>query len=425
MYNFKFPDIGEGIHEGKLLKWFYKEGDNVGEGETLCLIETDKVNAEIPSPVKGIIKKLGVAVGEIIHVGDTLVLIQDQLDVVESTPKSVVPVESTPKTVVAVDESDNAGVVGQIEVSSMVIATSTEESQSVSVSSKVLASPKARQLAKTHAIDIKTIQGSGEFGRVLQTDIEQVLSNKTKVQPTQMPVSSKDTQGIRRVPITALRKAIVNSITLSKQIIPHTTLMDEIDVTELVRIRGEQKGLALNEGIQLTYMPFIIKAITKTLQEYPIFNASFDHEKGEILYKDFMHIGFAVDTPEGLIVPNIKNANQLSILELAKQLKDLQNRAINRSIQLKDIQNGTFTITNYGAFDSTFGAPIIKYPEVAIMGIGKITQKPIVKNNEIVIAYVMPISFAVDHRIIDGADAGRFAMKFKSYLMNPVFMLLS
>jgi pyruvate dehydrogenase E2 component (dihydrolipoamide acetyltransferase) len=172
-------------------------------------------------------------------------------------------------------------------------------------------------------------------------------------------------------------------------------------------------------------MPFIIKALTLTLKEFPIFNASFDHEKGEILYKDFIHIGFAADTPDGLIVPNIKNADQLSIFELARQLKDLQTKAIQKTIQLKDIQNGTFTVTNYGAFDSTFGTPIIKYPEVAIMGIGKIQAKPIVKNNEIVIGQVMPISFAVDHRIIDGADAGRFVMKFKSYLKNPVFMLLA
>ena len=419
MYNFKFPDIGEGIHEGKLLKWFFKKGDTVKEGETLCLVETDKVNAELPSPVSGVIDTLGVAVGEIIHVGETLVLIQDG----SATPKAESKKETT-----SVDEGENAGVVGQLEVSSEVIASAVEETTEAKVNTKVLASPLARQLAKDNQIDIKSLKGSGEFGRILKTDVENAIASK-QVKPVQpsIPVPPMTTakEGIRRVPITSIRKAIVTAMTLSKQIIPHTVLMDELDVIELVNLRNEQKGFASEAGIHLTYMPFIIKALTKTIQEFPIFNASFDHEKGEILYKDFIHIGFATDTPEGLIVPNIKHADQLSIFELAQQLKDLQQKAINKTIQLKDIQNGTFTVTNYGAFDSTFGAPIIKYPEVAIMGIGKIQSKPIVKNNEIVIAPVLPISFAVDHRIIDGADAGRFVMKFKSYLKNPVFMLLS
>ncbi len=419
MYNFKFPDIGEGIHEGKLLKWFFKKGDTVKEGETLCLVETDKVNAELPSPVSGVIDTLGVAVGEIIHVGETLVLIQDG----SATPKAESKKETT-----SVDEGENAGVVGQLEVSSEVIASAVEEKTDNKTNTKVLASPLARQLAKDNQIDIKSLKGSGEFGRILKTDVENAIASK-QVKPVQpsIPVPPMTTakEGIRRVPITSIRKAIVTAMTLSKQIIPHTVLMDELDVTELVNLRNEQKGFASEAGIHLTYMPFIIKALTKTIQEFPIFNASFDHEKGEILYKDFIHIGFATDTPEGLIVPNIKHADQLSIFELAQQLKDLQQKAINKTIQLKDIQNGTFTVTNYGAFDSTFGAPIIKYPEVAIMGIGKIQSKPIVKNNEIVIAPVLPISFAVDHRIIDGADAGRFVMKFKSYLKNPVFMLLS
>lgn len=422
MYNFKFPDIGEGIHEGKLLKWFFKVGDKVGEGETLCLIETDKVNAEIPSPVSGILKKQGVDVGNIIHVGDTLVLIEEPS---ESKPEEKEPQTAKVETT-SVDEGDNAGVVGQLEVSSHVIASSTDSETNETTKTKVLASPLARQLAKDNQIDIQSLKGTGEFGRILKTDVEQAMSNTKQApnKPLQVP-KFKSGSGTRRVPITSVRKAIVNAMTLSKQVVPHTILMDEIDVTSLVKLRSEQKELAKSLGIHLTFMPFIIKALTKTIEAFPIFNASFDHEKGEIIYKDFINIGFATDTPEGLIVPNIKHANQLSIFDLASALKDLQTRAIERTIQLKDIQNGTFTVTNYGAFDAQFGTPIIKYPEVAIMGIGKITKKPVVKNNEIVIADIMPISFAVDHRIIDGADAGRFVMMFKSFLNNPVFMLLS
>lgn len=416
MYDFKFADIGEGIHEGKLLKWFYKLGDIIPEGETLCLIETDKVNAEIPSPVTGKITQVGARVGDMIHVGETLVLIEtnDSKEISKTTE-------------VVTEEGENAGVVGLIEVSSEVIASAHEDNSSQKIETKVLASPLARKLASDQNIDIQTLKGSGEFGRVLKSDVENAVV-KPAVQPSKIvtPIVKMDaSSNTRRVKITSVRKAIVNAMTLSKQIIPHTILMDEIDVTELVNFRQAQKPLAEAASIHLTYMPFIIKALTKTIQEYPIFNASFDHEAGEIIYKDFMNIGFATDTTEGLMVPNIKNADQLSIFELAKQLKSLQTQAIDRTIQLKDIQNGTFTVTNYGAFDATFGTPIIKYPEVAIMGIGKIAMKPIVKNNEIVIAHVMPISFAVDHRIIDGADAGRFVMRFKNYLMNPMLLLLS
>lgn len=416
MFDFKFADIGEGIHEGKLLKWFYKVGDTVNEGETLCIIETDKVNAEIPSPVTGKVTQLGAKLGEIIHVGDTLVMIQT-----ESIE------EPTKKTEVVAEEGENAGVVGQIEVSSEVIAASKEEETSHKNEKVVLASPLARKLASDHEIDIQSIKGSGEFGRVLKTDVENAV-NKPVNKPAKAVAPAfkvEASQNIRRVPVTSVRKAIVNAMTLSKQIIPHTVLMDEIDVTELVNFRQAQKPLAEAASVHLTYMPFIIKALTKTIQEFPIFNASFDHEAFEIIYKDFINIGFATDTTEGLMVPNIKNADQLSIFELAKQLKSLQSQALERTIQLKDIQNGTFTVTNYGAFDATFGAPIIKYPEVAIMGVGKIAPKPIVKNNEIVIAQIMPISFAVDHRIIDGADAGRFVMRFKQYLMNPMLLLLA
>jgi len=417
MYDFKFADIGEGIHEGKLLKWFYKVGETVLEGETLCIIETDKVNAEIPSPVTGKITKLGAKVGEIIHVGDTLVLIQEADELVE--PKKAV--------LAVVEEGENAGVVGQIEVSSEVIAASQEVTLHEETAAKILASPLARKLANDLSIDISTVKGSGDFGRILKTDIEQINAKpkQESLRPVVQPTKIESIQGSRREPITSMRKAIVNAMTLSKQIIPHTILMDEIDVTELVAFRQSQKPLAEALGIHLTYMPFIIKALTKTIREFPIFNASFDHDKFEIIYKDSINIGFATDTPEGLMVPNIKNADSLSIFELAKQLKDLQNQAIERTIQLKDIQNGTFTVTNYGAFDATFGAPIIKYPEVAIMGVGKIAPKPIVKNNEIVIGQILPISFAVDHRIIDGADAGRFAMRFKQFLNNPLLLLLT
>ena len=415
MYNFKFADIGEGIHDGQILKWLFKEGETVKEGETLCIIETDKVNAEIPSPVDGKIIKLGAQVGEMINVGDTLVIIDDG-STTEATKLNEDPIS----------EGESAGVVGEIEVSEEVINNETQENK-VNPNRRVLATPVARHLAKDLGIDIKTIQGSGENGRVLKEDIYQYhhksYSNTKEDQIVHITQETNDRT--HREPISKLRKTIVKNMILSKSIIPHTTLMEEINVSSLVEFRNENKYLAEKNNLKLTYLPFIIKAISLTLKDYPIFNTSFDHEQEEIIYKEYINIGIAVDTPDGLMVPNIKDANQKSIFALAKEIEVLANDAKSRTIKLEQLQNGTFTITNYGAFDSSYGTPIIKHPEVAIIGIGRINKKPIVLNNEITIADILPISLAIDHRIIDGADAGRFIMKFREYLANPMLLLLS
>lgn len=411
MYDFKFADIGEGIHEGQILKWLYKEGDIIKEGETLVIIETDKVNAEIPSPVNGKIIKLGAKEGETINVGETLVLIDDG-------SKNTVDEK--------LNKEENAGVVGEIEVSSNVIASSQEIASETTTSAKALATPVARKLAADLGLDINQISGSGENGRVLKEDIYQA-NNKAETIFQDKPVAKSQSihENITRVPITKLRKAIVNSMVQSKTMIPHTVLMEEINVSNLVEFRKSQKGLADKAGIKLTFMPFIVKAIALTIKSFPIFNASYDHENEEIVYKNYLNLGIAVDTVDGLIVPNIKNADQLSIIELAKEIELLAKQANERTLNLNQIQDGTFTITNYGSFETSFGTPIIKYPESAIMGIGRITKKPIVIENELAIGDILPISLAVDHRIIDGADAGRFIMKFKEYITNPMLLLLS
>jgi pyruvate dehydrogenase E2 component (dihydrolipoamide acetyltransferase) len=172
-------------------------------------------------------------------------------------------------------------------------------------------------------------------------------------------------------------------------------------------------------------MPLIIKALTATIQEYPVFNTSYDSETKELIYKDYVNVGVAVDTPDGLIVPNIKDADKLSIFDLARELHTMKEKASEKKIQLSDLNDGTISVTNYGIFDSTFGAPVIKFPEVAIIGIGRISKKPVVVDGEIVVRDVLPLSLSIDHRVIDGGDAGRFLRTFKEYLTNPMLLLLS
>jgi pyruvate dehydrogenase E2 component (dihydrolipoamide acetyltransferase) len=409
LLDFKFADIGEGIHEGTILKWLVKEGDEVKDGDTLCLVETDKVNAEIPSPVNGKIIKLMAEVGDNIEVGDVLVKIDDGSADTDST-----------KT-----EEESAGVIGEIEVSSEVIASSYEqESSKTETIGKVLATPVARKLAKDLGVDITQVKGTGIQGRVMKEDIyhaKEVTSTKPQFDAPKLEF----TEAVERVKVSKLRKTIAKNMVLAKSIIPHTTSMDEFDVTDLVKFRKEHKEMARANNIHLTYLPFIIKAVVLTLKEYRILNSSYDQENEEIIYKNYYNIGIAVDTDDGLIVPVIKNADKLGIFEIAKELKEITTTARERTIALDKLQNGTFTITNYGAGGSSFGVPIIRYPEVAILGIGLITKKPVVLDEEIVIRDLLPVSLSYDHRIVDGGDAGRFLTRLKAYLQDPMLLLLS
>ncbi len=445
MYDFKFTDIGEGLHEGQILKWFFKVGDKVKEGDVLCVVETDKVNAEIPAPANGIITKLGAEVGQTIHVGETLVIIDDagkSAAPVSEAPKAEVKKE-TPKPEVKKEaaEEKGAAVVGEVVVSNEVIASSNEGFENTAVvvenKGKVLATPVARKMAADLKVDITKLKGTGEQGRIMKADIQAAAKSTTgsstqsqatstfAFQSVSMPTLPKD--GVKRVKISKLRQAIVKAMNTANLVIPSTTLMDEIDVTKLVEFRKSQKAKLEEKGIKLTYLPFIVKAVTMAIKDYPIFNASFDHEAEEIVYKDFINIGVAVDTPDGLIVPNVKNADQKSIVTLAKEIETLGAATRARTVKLEELQNGTFSITNYGTTGIKLGTPVIKHPELAILGVGSIYRKPVVEGDQIVIRDVLPLSLTIDHRVIDGADGGRFLLKVKELLSDPmqIFLFLS
>lgn len=424
MFEFKFADIGEGIHEGKILEWKYKKGDKIAEGETLVVIETDKVNAEIPIPVDGVIVELGPNEGEIIHVGELLAKIDEGNEEKPSNHQ----VQKEPDKSEDHIEEDESGVVGKLESSDEVIESSRESAATNKESKRILATPVARKYAAENNLDIASISGSGEHGRILKEDIEKYLSkasSQSEPRKTAVAPEIKDQNGDKREKISSLRRSVVQAMTISKQVIPHTTLIDELDVTELVDFRNTYKQKAIDQGIKLTYMAFIVKALTKAIKDYPILNSSFDKDNEEIIYRGQVNVGIAVDTPDGLIVPNIKNADQLSLFEIATKIESLAELAKERKIQLNDLQKGTISITNFGAFDAISGTPIIKYPEVAILGIGKIDKKPVVRDNQIVIRDILPLSLTFDHRIIDGADGGRAMRAFKKYLQDPLLLLMS
>lgn len=428
MYNFKFADIGEGIHEGKILEWKYKKGDKIAEGETLVIIETDKVNAEIPIPVDGTIVQLGPDEGEMIHVGELLAKI-DEGNEDDSSTEDKETENKEPHSKEDVVEEDEGGVVGKIESSDEVIESSRENIKQTQTSKVILATPVARKLASDLGIDLAIVEGSGEHGRVLQEDILSYSKNKDQRKSStssQIDIPEiKTVEGDKREKISSLRKSVVKAMTLSKQVIPHTTLIDELDVSDLVEFRNNHKEMAKAEGVKLTYMAFIIKALSRAIKDYPILNSSYDEINEEIIYRGAINIGIAVDTPDGLILPNIKNADKISLFEIAKKVESLASLAKERKIQLEDLQKGSISITNFGAFDAISGTPIIKHPEVAILGIGKIDKKPVVRDNQIVIRDILPLSLTFDHRIIDGADGGRAMRAFKKYLKDPLLLLMN
>lgn len=426
MFDFKFSDVGEGLHEGVILEWHFKEGDSVKEGELLVVIETDKVNAELTAPVSGVIKKLGAQVGQMIHVGETLVIIDDGTG--GDVPEASATAEEVKTEAAGEGEENEQGVIGEIEVSSAVMASSNEgisaAPSQAQASTKALATPAARKLARDLGVDINTVTGSGAHGRVMKEDII-AASGSASTQTVAAPKVSISKEGnVEVVPITKLRKAIVSAMTRSKQIIPHTVLINELEVDQLVELRQSLKNQELYADVKITYMPFIMKAVVKALQAFPIFNSSFDQENDQVVLKKFYNLGMAVDTPDGLIVPVVKNADDLTIVGLAKETRRLAELTRDRKVQLADLKDATFSITNFGSIGVPFGTPIINHPEVAILGVGNISRKPVVRGDQVVPGYVMPLSLAVDHRIIDGADAGRFLNLVKQLLENPSLLLI-
>ena len=464
MFHVRFADIGEGIHEGVLLKLFFNEGDAVKDGDSLFTLETDKVNAEIPSPVSGILKTNKFKVGAKVHVGDVIVIVDDGVPgarsnmpgepLVEEGDAQAPATEGQKETILddsvqmaTVEEKGSTAVVGQIEISSNMIPSSGEVMTSAAVAevgARVLATPVARKMAKDLGVDIHKISGTGPQGRIMKADIAAAAKATATVSPVTADSGANVAQPSastpskvdfgkhtvptldrsERVPMSMHRKAIANNMTLSKFTIPHTAVMDEIDVTDLVAFRTSSKALAEEEGIKLTYLAFFIKAVVAGLKQYPGLNASIDEVAEEIVYKHFYNIGLAVDTPEGLMVPVIKDADTKSIFELAKAIEDLSVRARTKTLKLDELSGGSFTITNYGSVGASFGVPVIKHPEAGILGVGAIVKKPVVINDEIVIRSILPVSLSFDHRIIDGADAGRFVGYIKKSLSNPNLLLM-
>ncbi len=403
--NFKFPDVGEGIHEGKLVKWLVKEGDPIKADGVIAEVETDKAVVEIPSPESGTILKLYHKEGDTIKVGETLATI--------GNPGEQIPVEEA-KTQAAQKPMAQAPVPPATATQPIVVTSSIG----------VIAAPFVRQKAKELGVDLNLVKGSGPGGRILVEDVEKVAKEGAPVvKPAEFSAFQTDFSQfgeIQKVKISGIRKRTAEVMARSKRTAAHVTHFDEADVTLLAKVREELKKIGEQKGVKITYLPFIVKAVVNALKMHVKFNSSFDDANDEMILKKYYNIGVAIDTPDGLIVPVIKNAERLDLFQIASEITRLANEAVAGKMKLEDMRGGSFTITNVGSIGGEFFTPIIYHPDVAILGLGRIGDKVVVdENKKAVIAKRLPLSLSFDHRVIDGAEAARFANDIIKMLENP------
>jgi pyruvate dehydrogenase E2 component (dihydrolipoamide acetyltransferase) len=415
-FDFILPDLGEGITEAEIRKWLVKEGDVVEEHQAVVEIETDKAVVEVPSPKGGTILKIAREEGETIKVGEVLLVIG------EAGGKAEAPrAPEKPKTA---ERPKSVSVVGELpEEEEDVKPASTVRPKpapapAVQVEKQgaaVLAAPAVRALAKERGVNLENVKGSGPGGSITSEDVQNAMKQ---------PAKPDEETAVEHVAIRGVRKTIAKNLLFALKTTASVTETDEADVTDLWDLRAREKKALEGKGIHLTFMPFIMKAVQHALMDFSTFNASVDEEHEEIMVKKFYNIGVAVDTPDGLIVPVVRNVEKKTIRGLAAELQDLSAKARERTIKLEDLKGSTFTITNYGAYGATFATPIINYPDVAILGTGEITDKPWVKNGQVVIRKVLPLSLTFDHRVNDGAGAAKFLTRLVAYLEDPAAIFI-
>lgn len=412
------PDIGEGVTEGEMVAWLVKEGEAVEADQPVAEVMTDKATVEVPAPEAGVVKKLISKEGDVVPVGEIMMVIElgAAAGAATASPKK----EEAP----AVASPTPQAAPAPTSSNSVMISPPVAESN-------VLASPSTRRFARESSVDINQISGTGLAGRVTRDDVAASNSGGVSVtQPTapatvSFPVRDFTNQADERVPLRGVRKKIAENLQMAKRVIPHFTIMDEADVTQLVKLRTQAKRAGEKYGVKVTYLPFVIKALVATLHEYPMFNASIDDDAGEIVYKKNFNIGFAADTPNGLMVPVIKNADQKSILELSAEITDLSARARTGKLNVNEMKGATITITNIGSVGGTYATPIINHPEVAILGMYKMTKKPVfVEEGKFKTASVMNYTVTADHRLIDGAVAANFLKSLFEKLENPASLMI-
>jgi pyruvate dehydrogenase E2 component (dihydrolipoamide acetyltransferase) len=385
-YEFRLPDLGEGISEVELRKWLVKEGDQVSEHQAVAEVETDKAVVDLPSPRKGTVARIHRQEGETVKVGEVLLEIAVEADQPQPAP----------------ERRQSVGIVG--------VLPEPEEER------PVLATPMVRKLARERGIDLAKVRGSGPRGSITREDLEGVRAPQAQ--------ANGDFGPVERLPLRGLRKTIARNLLATQQLTAFVTTIEEADVTELWQLRDREQEAVEARGTHLTFLPFFIKAVQHALREHPSFNATIDDKAETIIIKKHYHFGIAVETPEGLMVPVIRDVDRKSILELATEIQALGKSARERTIGMSQLKGSSFTITDFGHFGGLFATPVINWPDVAILGFGRIVERPWVHEGKIAIRKILPLSLTFDHRATDGAEAGRFLAKVVRYLEDLALLFI-
>ena len=410
MKTLKFVDVGEGITEGHLRKWLVKDGQQVSEDQSLVQIETDKAVVNIPAPISGV-AKLVAKEGSIVKVGDILAYVGELSELQNA---SMQPAQQGQQKQEGGEPSTQA--------------TATSQHSAVPQQGETLATPSVRHLARELGVELSQVTGTGPNGRILENDVRSFTSQKQQAQQQKATpkfsevLEEKHGGEVERVPLSMTRKAIARNMEIALSI-PSAVHMDLINATHLYGILKREKPNAERLGIKLTFLPFIIKATIAALKENPRFNASYDHEKQEVILKKYYNIGIAAEADDGLKVVVVKDADKKSIVQIARELAELRDKLNKQTITIEEMRDSTFTITNIGSLGGGYlSVPIINPPEVAILGVHLIRDTPMVEDNQVKIGKQLPFSLVFDHRVVDGADAVRFGNTLIKYLEDPAFL---
>jgi pyruvate dehydrogenase E2 component (dihydrolipoamide acetyltransferase) len=439
VYELKLPDLGEGIHEGEILKWYVQPGEAIAEDAPLLDVETDKAAVTIPSPVSGQVLSLGGKVGDVVTVGSVIVVIDTGGEATSERGEDVVAP-------------------AQADVSPAAAAPAAAKiRRSSEVKQPVPAAPATRRLARQLGVDLRLVTPSGPAGRVTPEDVHRHAAGPGPAVAAPAPslAAPSEAASLAQAEVAAhaataipfldleplpdfsqwgpvevealrsIRRKVAHKMTTSMILAPHVAHMDEADVTDLEAFRRRERERRNGQpGGHLTLLAFVVKAVTAGLRATPAFNASLDPFAEQIIYKRYYNIGIAADTGKGLVVPVIKETDRRSIIQISAEIERLVAQAREGALDVEDLRGGTFTITNVGPLGGTALIPAINYPEVAILGMGKVQEKPVVREGQIVIRKVLPLTLAFDHRIADGADAARFVSELVRQLSDPNLLLL-
>ena len=434
---FKLPDLGENIASGDVVTVFVAEGDVVKPGQALLEVETDKAVIEVPCPPGGLVAKVLVKKGDTVKVGQALVMLEaagaasgPKPAAPASAPAAAAPQPAPQPAAPAPKPAAPAAAPVAAPVAKQA-AVAVEEPPAVAAAASVdPAGPAVRRLARELGVDLARVKGSGPSGRIVREDVIAAVRHASaapagRSRPESTSMERDDWGPVRREQMSRMRKTIAANMVRSVQTIPHLTNFDDADVTELEALRKASAPEYAKNNLKLTALSFVIKAVSLSLRQHPIVNSTIDIEKGEIVYKDYVNVGLAVDTPRGLVVPVLRDCDQMSIPQVAQAIADTAEKAKNAQYGIEDLRGGTFTISNLGAVGGVYSTPIINWPEVAILLLGRSRKMPVIHDDRVESRLMMPLSLSYDHRVIDGAAAARFLNEVIGYLESPGRLLLA